>query len=761
LTNGLPDVNQPNQGYDRIELAMAPSNPEVIYASFAYLRRQNDTGNLPSGAMLGIWKTTNAGQNWTKVTTPLSTAKRNIDGNYTTPLGQQGNYDNAIIVHPTDPNIIFVAGLDIYKSTDGGATWSQVSMWTGEAAALNIDTSELSIETKPGQTGTARFNLSNSGTATLSYNITATGPTANAGHTEEGFTARLSGFVNNADIPPLPKFDFAAATAASVNSPLQAHAAGKGSLLPAQLLRNAAADVLMLDDGNNTADDFVGFGAGNTNDFYWLNNFTPSGFGFRLESFDFYMRTESSFANPVYVAVFDANGNILAQASLVLATAPNGAWYTVTLDNPMSFNDGQRFSILAGASFVIPYPAGADFDAAVRNQSFYFSPFTNSYVNLNTISGFQDGAFLIRAKGAKTGGGNQPPVANAQISTNQALVGQSITFDASGSSDPDGQITQYLWNFGDGTTSTQKIVTKAYSRAGTYTATLTVTDNQGATGQASGQITITGGANQPPAARAQISPNPAPVNQSITFDASTSSDPDGQITQYLWNFGDGATSTQKIATKAYSQAGTYNVTLTVTDNGGATGQTTAQVTITSATPSRLTVTPAHGTVAANGTQSITVMFNAQGLTEGNYQGQLTITSNGGNRTIPVKIKISNTVRVEETADLPRTFRLEQNYPNPFRSEATSPARSGGNPETMIRYELPQASHISLAVFALDGRRVAQLESGLKTAGVHLVRWEGRDHAGNRVPSGIYFYRLEAVSPIGATTSLTKKLTVMK
>jgi flagellar hook assembly protein FlgD len=141
---------------------------------------------------------------------------------------------------------------------------------------------------------------------------------------------------------------------------------------------------------------------------------------------------------------------------------------------------------------------------------------------------------------------------------------------------------------------------------------------------------------------------------------------------------------------------------------------------------------------------------------------LDITSNGGNRTLPVTILVSNTVRVDgKNVEVPRAFSLEQNYPNPFWSETTSPARSGGNPETTIRYALPHEGNVSLTVFDLNGRRVALLESGLKTAGQHFIRWNGRDSAGKRVPSGVYFYRLEAASPAGTATVLTKKMTVMK
>ncbi|MGH7601195.1 MAG: PKD domain-containing protein, partial [bacterium] len=437
-------------------------------------------------------------------------------------------------------------------------------------------------------------------------------------------------------------------------------------------------------------------------------------------------------------------------------TSRNGGWYTITIDNTPSFRDGEQFAILVGASRVIPYPAGTDVDAAVPHQSFYFNPGTNSYVNLNNIPGFQNGAFLIRAKGTKTGVANQPPIARGNISKPQATVNETITFDASQSSDPDGQITQYRWELGDGGTSNLTVATHAYSQPGTYTVRLTVTDNQGATGQVQGQVVITGGGNQAPIARAQIAPNPAPVNQNVTFDASTSSDPDGQIAQYSWNFGDGATSTQKTATHAYAQAGTYTYRLTVTDNAGATGQASGQITVTAGS-SRLTVSPVSGVVAPGGAQTITVTFDAQGLTEGNYQGQINIVSNGGNSVLPVRIVVSSSVKVDEQqTELPRAFNLGQNYPNPFSDKSAF-----GNPETAIRFNLPVAGKVSLVIYDVRGALIKTLESGSRIAGEHIVRWDGRDNRGERVASGVYFYRLDAVSDNGAATSLTKKLMLVK
>jgi PKD repeat protein len=171
---------------------------------------------------------------------------------------------------------------------------------------------------------------------------------------------------------------------------------------------------------------------------------------------------------------------------------------------------------------------------------------------------------------------NQPPVARFTFSPTNPFVNQWITFDATASYDPDGSIVSYFWDFGDGATAAGSRVTKRYSAAGTYTVTLTVTDNRGATNSASQTITVTS-PNRPPVASFTFSPaNPNP-GDTVTFDASASSDPDGSIVSYSWNFGDGNTASGVTATHVYASAGTYTVTLTVRDNQGATS--TAQKTI--------------------------------------------------------------------------------------------------------------------------------------------------------------------------------------
>ena len=85
------------------------------------------------------------------------------------------------------------------------------------------------------------------------------------------------------------------------------------------------------------------------------------------------------------------------------------------------------------------------------------------------------------------GGGNQAPTA----SFTSTSAGLTASVNASGSSDPDGTISSYAWNFGDGTTGTGVTASRTYAAAGTFTVTLTVTDNGGATATTTRQVTVT------------------------------------------------------------------------------------------------------------------------------------------------------------------------------------------------------------------------------------------------------------------------------
>ena len=86
--------------------------------------------------------------------------------------------------------------------------------------------------------------------------------------------------------------------------------------------------------------------------------------------------------------------------------------------------------------------------------------------------------------------------------------------------------------------------------------------------------------------------------------------------------------------------------------------------------------------------------------------------------------------IHEDRGIPSEFALHENYPNPF------------NPETSIVYDLPQSSHVVLAVYDLQGKGVVRLADGLEDAGRHTVSWDGRDQRGRLLTSGVYVYRIQ-------------------
>lgn len=177
------------------------------------------------------------------------------------------------------------------------------------------------------------------------------------------------------------------------------------------------------------------------------------------------------------------------------------------------------------------------------------------------------------------GGSNTPPTAEAN-GPYSATTGQAISFSSAGSNDPDGSISSYLWDFGDGNSSTAANPSHTYAAAGSYNVNLTVTDNGGAQDSDGAVATVTNPANNPPTANAN-GPYSGTVGNAIAFSSAGSNDSDGSISSYLWDFDDGNTSTQANPSHTYTAAGTYNVTLTVTDNDGADDSDVATATVSS------------------------------------------------------------------------------------------------------------------------------------------------------------------------------------
>ncbi len=205
-----------------------------------------------------------------------------------------------------------------------------------------------------------------------------------------------------------------------------------------------------------------------------------------------------------------------------------------------------------------------------------------------------------------------------------AVDERSISVNGTGSTDPDGTIASYLWNFGDGQTATGSTSTHTYAADGTYTVRLTVTDDDGSTGTTTRSVTV---AATPPANQAPTAAFAAPAvdERSISVNGTGSTDPDGTIASYLWNFGDGQTATGSTSTHTYAADGTYTVRLTVTDDDGSTGTTTRSVTVAATPPPATdlavdaferTVANGWGASQTGGTWSVLGSTSRYGVTNG-------------------------------------------------------------------------------------------------------------------------------------------------
>ena len=188
-------------------------------------------------------------------------------------------------------------------------------------------------------------------------------------------------------------------------------------------------------------------------------------------------------------------------------------------------------------------------------------------VTLNVTD--DDGATDTEIRTIRIGPTNLPPVASFTLSPPVPGLGEWIRFDGSASYDPDGTIVSYSWSFGDGTTASGATRYHRYTTAGTYSVTLNVTDDDGATDTEIRTIRI-GPTNLPPVASFTLSPPVPGLGEWIRFDGSASYDPDGTIVSYSWSFGDGTTASGATRYHRYTTAGTYSVTLNVTDDDGAT-----------------------------------------------------------------------------------------------------------------------------------------------------------------------------------------------
>jgi len=130
---------------------------------------------------------------------------------------------------------------------------------------------------------------------------------------------------------------------------------------------------------------------------------------------------------------------------------------------------------------------------------------------------------------------------------------------------------------------------------------------------------------------------------------------------------------------------------------------------------------------------------------GTYYYKLQDVNINGQTRFHGPIQVAGVTSVEdESAINPGKYQLFQNHPNPF------------NPNTEIRFTIPNAGHVSIKIYDMNGKLVKNLVSEQKAAGVYSISWDGQDKNGFKVTSGVYFYRINA-----GEFTMSKKMILMK
>ncbi|MEM8808437.1 MAG: PKD domain-containing protein, partial [Cyanobacteria bacterium P01_G01_bin.38] len=192
------------------------------------------------------------------------------------------------------------------------------------------------------------------------------------------------------------------------------------------------------------------------------------------------------------------------------------------------------------------------------------------YLNGKLISGIEPGTTV------------DTPIALITASPTTGNGPLLVSFDGSGSTDPNGDVLTYLWDLGNGITKTGATIDHEFTEFGDQIVTLTVSDPSGNRDRDTITITVSD-PNQPPLASFTVDADTAIAQATITFDASSSSDPNNDTLTYTWDFGNGDTATGITTSYSFNVIGTFTVQLTVSD-GKLDNSVTKTITITDGNP---------------------------------------------------------------------------------------------------------------------------------------------------------------------------------
>jgi len=308
--------------------------------------------------------------------------------------------------------------------------------------------------------------------------------------------------------------------------------------------------------------------------------------------------------------------------------------------------------------------------------------------------------------------GNNPPVANPG-GPYQGATGQPVSFNGSGSSDPDGDNLTYAWDFGDGGTGSGATPTHTYGIAGAYLVTLTVTDDG-----------VPSLSNSATTSASILNLIPAQINLKLP--------PNGTLRV------SGGGSQQvgiELSTQPVSNLNPASVKMSTTYPGAG---TVSEISADASKGSKI------GDLDGDNVPELVVSFSRASINQllGNVPNNtiitlvVTATTNSGvpvRGTTTVKAKGGGGAAVSASA-----------APNPF------------NPQTKVNFTLKSAGSATVKIYSIEGRLVKTLHDGFAPAGTTEIHWNGLDNAGGKVPSGVYFLNVQSQG-----TKAVQKLYLLK
>jgi PKD repeat protein len=227
-------------------------------------------------------------------------------------------------------------------------------------------------------------------------------------------------------------------------------------------------------------------------------------------------------------------------------------------------------------------------------------------------------AVLLLGGCPNTGRPDPTVAANISASATSLAPGDLVMFDASTSTSKNGGALTYQWDFAGEATTNAVSATHQFNAPGLYTVTLTVTDETGATGTSTVDIRVRGAE---PTARIVTDVTSGPATLVVQFDGTTSSAPDDEIRDFIWDFDDGNASTSSNPIHGFTTPGTYTVKLTVRTYGGVEGE--AFVTI------EVEASPTHS-LQFDGMQVVLLALGgSQTLTDWTFEAWVEPTITGG------------------------------------------------------------------------------------------------------------------------------------